>query len=185
MPGQISINFENTIESITVLDAYNAPLKDNSHVENQVNDLSVRNQEQEFSSACKALKTAAVKVDEFYEKIVAQRGEEIAKLSIEIARKILMQKIETKSYEIESIIKEALKNFSSNQDVVVHLHPEDYEQCQAVMDKDAGVIPPGVTLVADPNVGLAECIVKSPKGTVLSLINEQLEQIEAALKKTQ
>ncbi|MBN2589571.1 MAG: hypothetical protein JXA96_06900 [Sedimentisphaerales bacterium] len=185
MTGQISINLDNTIGSITILNESIEPVNSDTIKDEQVNNLFIQEKEKELSSACNALKMAIAKVNKFYGNIVSRRGEEIAKLSIEIARKILAQKIEAKDYEIESIIKEALKNSPSNHDIVVHLNPEDYIQFQDVMKKDASVLPPGVTFIADPNVGCAECILKTTKGTIISLINDQLEQIENALKKTQ
>ncbi|MBN1973735.1 MAG: hypothetical protein JW787_08860 [Sedimentisphaerales bacterium] len=185
MPGQISINLLNTIESISIVDACHAPAGADSKIDRCTNDFPNQAREKELSCACKALNAAAAKIHELYEKVVAQRREEIAKLSIEIARKILKQKIETKDYEIESIITEALRNSPSSQDVIVHLNPEDFRQCQKIREKEENGIAGNVRFVADPNVGRAECILKSPKGNILSLIDEQLEQIGEALKKIQ
>ena len=42
-----------------------------------------------------------------------------------------------------------------------------------------------IKLIADPNIEPAECIVKSPKGTIVLCIDEQLEQIAKALGKVQ
>src|SRR4030043_1550486 len=83
-----------------------------------------------FSQACQTLKSVIAKINEFYDKVYVEQREEIAKLSVEIARKILMQKVGDGDYEIESIIKEALKNAPGHQDVVVHLNPEDLAKCQ-------------------------------------------------------
>ncbi len=185
MVSQISLNLDNIIKSITIYDGSIASFQNETKNAEQVNDLALQKQKKELASACNSLKMAAAKVNQYYGSIVARRGEEIAKLSIEIARKILAQKIEAKDYEIESIIKEALKSSPSNQDVVVHLNPEDYEQCHEVIKKDKSTMPLGVTLIADPNVGRAECLVKTSKGTIISLINDQLEQIEKALKNIQ
>jgi flagellar biosynthesis/type III secretory pathway protein FliH len=183
MPGQLSINLSNIIESITILDGCPAPAKIDSQLEKRGNYFSTQEQEKELDEACRALQAAAVKVHELYESIVAQRSEEIAKLSLEIARRILAQKIETKDYEIESIIKEVLKNSPSGQDVVIRLNPGDYEQCLKIQDKETSGMLDGVRLVADPDVGRAECILKSPKGTIASLIDEKLDQINEALGK--
>ncbi len=185
MIGQITINLDSVIESISILDRNMAPVQDENQTVKPADDLALQKQKKELSSACNALKMAIAKVNHYYGNIVARRGEEIAKLSIEIAKKILAQKINSKDYEIESIIKEILKNSPSNQDVVIQLNPDDYEQCNEFMNKDTSTIPSGVTLVADPNVGRAECIVKTSKGSIISLINDQLEQIEKALKNTQ
>jgi flagellar biosynthesis/type III secretory pathway protein FliH len=183
MAGQISINFSDTIESVTILDDCPAPVGAVCRPDKSGNDLSVKSQEKGLTNACQALSDAAAKVNKLYENIIAQRSEEIAKLSTEIARRILMQKTESKDYEIESIIKEVLRNSPSRQDVVIHLNPEDFAQCQKIQDKDKNSMLAGIKLVADPNVGRAECILKSPKGTIVSMIDEQLEQIREALGK--
>src|SRR4030067_522779 len=74
-------------------------------------------------------------------------------LSVEIARKILMQKVENGDYEIESIIKEALKNAPGSQDVIVHLNPEDLEKCQKAQQDGPGGVLAGIKLIPDPNIG--------------------------------
>ena len=183
MQSQVSISLPNTIESIRILDDHTEPVQADSKFGGRLSDLSVEKQEKELTEACRALQAAAAKIQGLYEKIIAQNREEIAKLSVGIARKILMHKIEKKDYEIESIIKEVLKNSPSRQDVVVHLNPEDFERCQKIQEKEKNGILDGVKLVADPDVGCAECILKSPKGNIVSLINEQLEQISEALGK--
>ncbi len=183
MTGQLSVNLSGMIESIMILDACPAPKKNDSRLDMGGNDFSAQAQENELTDTCKSLRDAVIKVHELYENIIAQKSGQIAKLSMEIARKILAKKIETKDYEIESIIKEVLQNSPSNQDVVIHLNPEDYEQCRNIRAKDNNVIPEGIRLVADPDVGLAECILKSPKGSISSLIDEKLEQIGEALGK--
>jgi len=137
----------------------------------------------ELSQACQILNDIADKLNKFYENVLTKHREEIAKLSVEIARKILVQKVEKGDYEIETIIKEALKNVPTRQDVDVHLNPKDLEQCQKALQDEQGGILTGIKLIPDPNIGQAECLIKSPKGTVHSIIDEHLEQIGEALKK--
>ena len=138
-----------------------------------------------FSQACQTLNGVIAKLNQFYDKVYVEHKEEIAKLSVEIARKILMQKVEDGNYEIESIIKEALKNAQGHQDVVVHLNPEDLAKCQkAQQDEPSGTLA-GIKLVSDPNIGRAECVLENPEGIIKSLIGENLERIGKALKKAE
>jgi flagellar biosynthesis/type III secretory pathway protein FliH len=183
MAGQISINLNNTIESVTILDDCSSPVRMDTKSDRRGNDLNSQIGQNELLNACKALNNAAENIHELYGKIIIQRKEEIAKLSIEIARKILMYKIETKDYEIESIIQEAIRNCPSTQDIVIHLNPEDFEQCQKIQENNPNGILTAVKLVADSNVERAEFILKNPKGTIISQINEQLKQIGDALGK--
>lgn len=194
MNSQLSINFSDKIESVTILDTCPGSIDSESQLnktgndnsgQTQVNGVSSDVQTAVFMQASRALSSAAAKLQELYEQIVAQHREEIARLSIEIARKILMHKVETKDYEIESIVKEVLKKSPSHQDVVVHLNPEDQAQCQKIQNEEINGLLASVKLIADPNIGPAECILKSPEGTINLLINEHLEQIGEALRKAQ
>ncbi len=134
-----------------------------------------------FSQACQVLNGVIAKLNQFCDKLYVEHREEIARLSVEIARKILMQKAEKGDYEIESIIKEALKNVPAGQDVIVHLNPEDLEKCQkAQKDEPSGVLA-GIKLVPDQNIGRAECLLESPKGIIKSLIDDNLERIGKVL----
>jgi len=115
--------------------------------------------------------------------MLTKHREEIAKLSIEIARKILVQKVEKGDYEIETIVKEALKNVPARQEVNVYLNPKDLEQCQTALQSEQESISTDIKFIPDPKIGRAECLVQSSKGTVHSFIEEHLEQIGEALKK--
>ncbi len=138
-----------------------------------------------FSQACQTLNGVIAKLNQFCDKVYVEHREEIARLSVEIARKILMQKVDDGDYEMESIIKEALKNAQGHQDVVVHLNPEDLAKCQkAQQDEPSGALA-GIKFVSDPNIGRAECVLESPKGIIKSLIGENLERIGKALKKAE
>jgi flagellar biosynthesis/type III secretory pathway protein FliH len=136
-----------------------------------------------FSQACQTLNGVITKLNQFCDKLYAGHGEEIVRLSVEIARKILMQKVEDGGYEIESIIKEALNNTPCSQDVKVHLNPEDIETCRKAQQQEPGGILAGIQIIPDPNIGRAECLLESPKGIVKSLIDDNLERICKALEK--
>ena len=138
-----------------------------------------------FSQARAALNGVVAKLNQFCDRLFAEHREEIAKLSVEIARKILLQKVQNGDYEIESIVKEALKNAPTRQDVVAHLNPEDHILCQKAQQDDARGALAGIKLISDPNIGRAECLLETPKGIIESLIDEQLQRVGEALKTTE
>jgi len=189
MLQSITILLEQSIDSVKISDDYcgNSKVsvtrdKINSKSEKFTEDL--KTQKNPYSDICGTLESLIAKLNQFYEEIFASQKEEIAKLSVEIARKILIQKTQDGDYEIESIVKETLKNAPTLQDLVVKLNPEDLASCQkAQQDQSSGELA-GIKLVADANIGRAECVLESPKGTINSLIDEHLEQIGKALKKT-
>jgi flagellar biosynthesis/type III secretory pathway protein FliH len=114
--------------------------------------------------------------------MVSAHREAIARLSVEIAAKVLARKVGEKDYEIESIIAEALKSAPTRQDIVVRLNPGDYEAVQeAASAKDTFG---SIAFVADQSIGRAECVVETPKGTIESMIDGHLEHVCRVLQNT-
>jgi len=142
-------------------------------------------QKKEFSGLNQALKGLVEKLGKFCETLFAEHKEEIAKLSVEIARKILMQKVQDGDYEIEKIVQEALNNAPTHQDLVVHLNPADLVEYQKLQQDESAEALPGVKFVSDTNIGRGECQLESPKGVIGLLIDENLERIGKALVKAE
>jgi flagellar biosynthesis/type III secretory pathway protein FliH len=142
-------------------------------------------QKEGLAKVCRALQDAVNKVNQFQENLLKGHKEQIAKLSVEIARKILMRQVQEGDYKIESIVEKAVENAPTRQDMVVHLNPEDLMQYQKSQENEPNTTLTGVKLVADPSVGRAECLLETPTGTVKSFIDEHLQQIGEALKKAE
>jgi flagellar biosynthesis/type III secretory pathway protein FliH len=193
MDATFSVNLAKLIKSVRISDCHGDdvessvcggmnPTENGEQVE-LTGDLAT--QKHVYDGLCQTLQGLVAKLNQFYDQIFAKQKEEIARLSVEIAGKILMRKVEDGEYEIESIVKEVLKNAPAHQDLVVHLNPEDLAVCQKVQaDKNSGNLA-GIKLVADSNIGRAECVLESPKGVIKSLIEEHLEQIGKALEKAE
>jgi len=126
-----------------------------------------------------ALEDAIRRVNEFHEQLVREHKCEIAKLSVEIARKVLAHKIAGGDYEIENIVKEALESAPTREDVVLHLNPADAASYEKVLEGESSAI----NVVADVSVGRAECLLETPKGRIESMIDEHLKRIGEALEK--
>jgi flagellar biosynthesis/type III secretory pathway protein FliH len=185
MSGTLTVQLERPIKSARVLDDCSGDSE--SAIAGDMNPQanSEKSQQNLYGEVCRTVQGLVAKLNEFYDQIFAGHKEEIARLSIEIARKILMQKIEDGDYEIESIIKETLKNTPTHQDLIVHLNPEDLAGCQKAQQEAGSGSLAGIKLVADANIGRAECVLESPKGIIKSLIEEHLEQIGRALEKAE
>jgi flagellar biosynthesis/type III secretory pathway protein FliH len=136
-----------------------------------------------YQEACHLLEEMAARLEQLYREIFSSHHEAIARLAVEIARKILMRNISDGDYQIESIIKEALKNAPESSHTVVRLNPLDLanlQNLQAASQTSLG----DVQLTADTGIGRAECVVENPKGMIKVLIEEHLEQIGKALART-
>jgi flagellar assembly protein FliH len=207
MAGTFTINLTEQIGLVQILDDYNGASSSVScpsslipadstdgkrlTMEDRMGDLSVRHaadlerQKTEIAQLFQALKRLVDELNQFYKEMLDKHKEEIASLSVEIANKVLMQKVQKGDYRIESIITEALKNAPTCQDVVVHLNPEDMTQYQKLKQNSIGDTLEGIKFVADPNVGRAECMLDTPKGIIKSFIEQHLEQIKEALAKVE
>ncbi len=122
---------------------------------------------------------------QLHEQMLVHHRAEIVRLAIEIARKILMTKVDRGEYEIQAIVEEALKGAPTHQNVVVHLNPADVARCQQ-LQKDNPQSPfAELELTADWSIGRGECLVETPKGIVRSFLEEHLEHISEALQKVE
>jgi flagellar biosynthesis/type III secretory pathway protein FliH len=143
----------------------------------------LQQQKASLTQAISALTTAAAKLRQFHNNAITRYKQDIARLSVEIARKVLSQKISSNDYKIEEIIKEAIQETPGEQSLEIHLNRDDLEQCKDMLMSEFNCFSTGIEFVANPNLGRAECLVKSSKGTVESLINVHLEKISEALTK--
>ncbi len=143
---------------------------------------AISREQQRLAGVCEALEKAAARLSTVCEDIIASHREQLARLSVEIAEKILLQCIQSNNYDIIAIIKEALAIAPSKKEVVVKVSQADYEKIiQKNQDKDESVFK-NVALEADPNIGQAQCVVQTDKGIIEYFIEEHLRQIEEALK---
>ncbi len=122
---------------------------------------------------------------QLHEQTLAHNRAEIARLAVEIARRILMCKAGKGDYEIQAIVEEALKRAPTRQNVVVRLNPEDVSRCQQLQKDNPQSPLAELELTADWNIGRGECLLETPKGIVRSFIEEHLEHISEALQKAE
>jgi flagellar assembly protein FliH len=184
MPDMPVLNLPRAIGSINIIETRSGVLEPPALGASDIESGSLSNpeaQKQHYDKTLQALESAAQKLQFVYERMIVEHRQAIAKLSLEIARKILVQKVKDGDYQIETIIQEALNNAPARQNIVVRLNPQDLAKCQQ-MQQDNGIIA-SVKLVADTAIGPAECIVETPKGKVESLIDGHLEQVAKALSK--
>ncbi|MHC4757259.1 MAG: FliH/SctL family protein [Planctomycetota bacterium] len=192
MPETIIVELERPIESVELADVARSPeaaeqpgssvVGTNARVSGSPGE-SLQNQD--LGDVFQALDSAANELKHMQQNIIREHKEQIAKLAVEIARKLLMQEIKEGDYEIEAIIQEALNNVPTMQNVVVHLNPEDFAQCQISEAENEEEKFKDIKLVPDPNIGKAECLVETPKGMIESVIDEHLESIAKAFTNTE
>ena len=143
----------------------------------------VEEQSRRLAQTCHVLDDLAGKLTRFYEEILTAGRQEIASLSVEIARKVLAQRVRQGDYDLEMVIQQALEIAPARQEVTVRVSPQDWEACQRLQQERPDGPWAGLKFVADPSIGPAECLVETPRGVVKSLIEEHLDKISKALEK--
>ncbi len=178
------IKINRQIDSVKLIDSGIAvleysekmPLSDTSEMQQ-----TLETQKLHYDNLIQALEAAAEKMQIIYTKMIVEHRQAIAKLAVEIARKILVQKVKDGDYQIESIVQEALNSAPSRQNIVIRLNPQDYAKFQKIQQSDGTFA--SVKFVADAAIGQAECILETPRGKIESLIDAHLEQVSRALNK--
>ncbi len=143
----------------------------------------VAQQQQRLEQACRLLDDLTGKLSSLHEAIVGSHRQEIARLAVEIARKVLAQKVQQGDYDVEAIIQEALEKAPTKQGVTVHVSPHDWEVCKQLQQQRPDSAWSCLVFVADPSIGHAQCLVETSRGVVKSLIEERLGKIQQALEK--
>ncbi len=133
-------------------------------------------------SARQALEKAVVKFGEIHERFFKEAEEQLLNLSIEIARKVLKQEIQTERHKIEPVVREALSRVPDGIKVVVHLHPDDLARCESARKDTDQAGSDNISFIADRKVQPGGCLLETPQGTVESSIDAQLEEIAGAMK---
>jgi len=138
-------------------------------------------QAQELARLCEVVNTLAARLGAFYEETIARSRSDIARLAVEIARKLLMHQVGRGDYDIAAIVEEALKQAPACEAITVRLNPEDLARCQQLQRENPGRPLAAIHLVADWSIARADCLVETPKGIVESVIEDHLERIGEAL----
>jgi len=189
MSEQCTVGIAGVIGSVEILNNLsNAGLTDASANMNTVtspasatNNAELQTQIGRYENLCQKLEATISQLDSSFNEMLAGQKKQIAKLSVEIARKVIMQKIDEKDYKIEAIIQSALENTPAKTDIIVSLNPMDLTDLQQRQSDGTFKASEGVSFVADANIGPAECVIESPKGIIKSLINSHIEEIQNAL----
>lgn len=180
MTISLTLNTNKAISSVEILDDSQAMMVGSRIATDSIKqDLLL--QQQNLSELTETLTKLIAQINLFCRQFFSQHSESIAELSVQIAEKILMQQISTDNYKIEPIIRKALESTTDIKDLTLELNPDDIEQFKQSNCSDFSHI----NVIANPQVGKAQCKIDSPSGIIESIISEQLKHVAVALKKSQ
>ena len=134
-----------------------------------------------LAQARQALERAATELTGLRDTIAQEAEAKVAPLAVAIAEKILMQAVEAGQYDMETIVREALRSTPSRREIVVRMNPDDLARLENGEAAGKPLALGNVRLIADATVGRAECVVETAEGTVEARLQDQLEQVHQAL----
>ncbi len=197
MPQALTIHLDRPIAALRVLSSTDAepdravathPAPSVAPSPGRGDEEQIDRRQQQLAQSCQLVDTIAGKLNELHEQTVARNQSDIARLAVEIARKILAVRISQDDYDIQSVVEEALKRAPARQDIIVRVNPEDLPQCQSRWGAGQPDHPDGqaeLSFVADWSIARADCLIETPKGIVKSFVEEHLARIAEALERAQ
>lgn len=141
----------------------------------------IQDEKEKLAQARQAMENGMRRLEKLQDDIRSEAENQLAGLAVDVARKILMQDIHSGHYEIDPIVAETLMHVPPRQNVVVHLNPDDWAQCEMVNQNDQADGTGKIRFVSDPQINKAECLIETPQGTVESVIETHLETIGEAM----
>ena len=135
----------------------------------------------DVEQALSQLDQAVAAVRSFQEEQVRSCRDQIIHLAVGIAEKILLKEIASGQYDIERIVTTALEQAPPGQKVLLRLHPDDLQSLQKLTSEGRGAALQNIEMVADPQLGRAECAIDTEQVTIEHLVAKHLRQIDQAL----
>lgn len=121
-------------------------------------------------------------VREVRDRVMREVEQDLLRLSVRLAEKILGREIEKDNKAIVNIVATALVNARQQEKLTVRINPADV---QVVEKEIENVTPSGkirfLDFVADPRVSVGGCMIESEVGTIDARLETQLRILERAL----
>lgn len=141
----------------------------------------LRAQNQQLVGVCSRLDQAVGMLNQAAEQVMAEYPQQIAKLSVAIAEKILQHELAEGNYDIEKIVTNALSQAPSRKGVSVKVSPADHAILKEKMESGMAVNLQNIIIETDQSLSAGECVVETDKGIVDYIIYDNLERIEKAI----
>ena len=130
----------------------------------------------EIETSLCTLRQATQEIKKLRKELYLKAEKETVKLSLAIARKILVREPATNPEIIEGIVKKTFETIAINAPVRIRFHPSEL----VYMRERRHLIPieGDVTFIEDPSISCGGCVVESLSGDVDARIESQIEMIE-------
>ena len=135
--------------------------------------------ERGLANVFKALRQSVADLDGLRDKVFRESEEDLLKLAIMIARKVIQQEITQHPQILANIIAATITDCAGLDRISIRLNPADYAVVAADRQNFFGSLCPdtSVTLAPDETISPGGCIVDTTTGTIDAQIETQLDEI--------
>ncbi len=140
-------------------------------------------QKKEITQVLNALSTMTQAIPLIRKDIVAKTEEQIVKLSLAVAEKVILQEVATRKEVILGVLKGVLKNISETEGMKIRINPQDFRYIMEVK-KDFLQSVDGVRNVVfeeDVSIKRGGVVVETMFGEVDARLESQIKEIRAAM----
>lgn len=181
MAATILLQVGKTIGSVQML----APAETAQRASSAMDAKEIAGLKSRLESLCQAVNLAARETEVYGQRLFAAHREQIIRLAIQIASRILVREIEQGQYQIERILTEAIATTPGGSILEIRMNPDDLKTYEELVRSGSAEIEANVKLTADWSIGKAECVIVTTEGLVECTMQEHLRQIDAALQAAQ
>jgi type III secretion protein L len=119
---------------------------------------------------------------EIRDKTLSETEQDILRLSVKLAEKIIGREIKTDKTAVVDIVANALRNAKRQDKLTIRVSQKDYSTVQEkFVELSQSSRTSYVDIVPDPRVTLGGCIIESEVGTIDARLETQLRVLEKAL----
>ncbi len=143
----------------------------------------VKAQSKDIAAKLEALAAVSKTIPQIKKDILEKGEEQMVRLAIAIAEKILQQEVSTRKEVILGVLKGALKNIAETEGIKIHLNPQDFRYMMEVK-KDFLQSFDGIRNMVfeeDSSIKRGGAVVETMFGEVDARLENQLKEIKAAM----
>jgi flagellar biosynthesis/type III secretory pathway protein FliH len=120
------------------------------------------------------------------ERLAREHEEELVRLALRIAEKILGHEVQADPGAIAGIVEEALKSVRRERSLTIRVNPAHVEELRSRLDRlrDAAGGVRQIRIVANAEIQPGGCVVESELGTIDAQLETQLQCLEQILLRT-
>jgi flagellar assembly protein FliH len=130
---------------------------------------------EELKGACKSMGAALKELNGLREKVLRESEEDLLKLSMVVAKKIVRQELTVDRRILANVIRAAVSGVGEREEIVIRLNPDDFKAVSA--NKKLFLGDEQATIKADEAVASGGCMIDTAMGVIDASIEDQLEEV--------